>query len=145
MIVSFDGQPVRSLREVIEQRMLRYDRFRQRVVESGRPLQGLRWEADPDFDLERHLVREELPAPGDEAALQRRVSDLASEPLDPDHPLWRFHLIQEFGGGSALITRVHHCIGDGISMVHAMLSLTDAEADAQADPPAADPPDPAPL
>jgi WS/DGAT/MGAT family acyltransferase len=127
------------LRSVIERRMLRFDRFRQRVVDSSRPLRGLRWEADPGFDLDRHLVREELPAPGDEVALQKRVGELASEPLDPDHPLWRFHLIEQFGGGSALITRVHHCIGDGISMVHALLSLTDTEPGA---PPTAEPTDP---
>ena len=47
-------------------------------------------------------------------------------PLDPARPLWQFHLVDNFEGGSALIARIHHCYADGIALVRVMLSMTDA-------------------
>jgi WS/DGAT/MGAT family acyltransferase len=58
-----------------------------------------------------------------------RASALAAEPLDPDRPLWEFRLIEAYEGGSALIARVHHCIGDGIALISVMLSITDGGSD----------------
>jgi WS/DGAT/MGAT family acyltransferase len=133
-VLVLDGElTMDRLRQVVEHRLLRFDRFRQRVVETRGMLPSCRWEPDPDFDLRHHLVREELPAPRDEAALQALVGRLMSEPLDPDHPLWQFHLVDDYRGGSALITRLHHCIGDGIALIYALLSLTDDTPDAPAE------------
>jgi WS/DGAT/MGAT family acyltransferase len=118
------------LRDVVRHRMLCYDRFRQRAVEAPGPLAGCRWEPDPDFDLDRHVVREVLPEPSSELELQARMGRLMTEPLDPEHPLWQLHLVEHYRGGSALITRLHHCIADGIALIHALLSLTDDRPDA---------------
>jgi len=60
--------------------------------------------------------------------LQSLASQLASSPLDQARPLWQFHLVEKFGAGSALITRLHHCYADGMALVQVMLSLTDVEA-----------------
>src|SRR5689334_4484662 len=54
------------LRVTFEQRLLGFERFRQRVVIDG---DSARWEADPHFDLSAHLHRIALPAPGDQHAL----------------------------------------------------------------------------
>jgi diacylglycerol O-acyltransferase len=116
------------LKATIEKHLLRFDRFRQRVV---RPLVGTPyWEADPGFDLNYHLQRTVLPAPGDQAALQDVASLLASTQLDATRPLWQFHLVKEYGEGSALICRLHHCIGDGLALVHVLLSMSEAGPDA---------------
>ena len=48
--------------------------------------------------------------------------------LDPAHPLWQFHLIEHYEGGSAILVRIHHCIGDGISLTSVVLSITDGGA-----------------
>ena len=61
-------------------------------------------------------------------ALQARAGELATTPLDPDRPLWQFHLIERYEGGSALIARIHHCIGDGIALISVMMSITDGGA-----------------
>jgi diacylglycerol O-acyltransferase len=50
-------------------------------------------------------------------------------PLDPRHPLWQFHLVEDYDGGSAIIARIHHCIGDGIALISVMLSITDGGID----------------
>jgi diacylglycerol O-acyltransferase len=116
------------LKATLEKRMLRFDRFRQRIV---RPIVGVPyWEEDPDFDLNYHVQLATLPTPDDQAALQDAASLLASMQLDPSRPLWQFHLIEQYGEGCALICRLHHCIGDGLALVHVLLSAADTEPDA---------------
>jgi WS/DGAT/MGAT family acyltransferase len=53
------------------------------------------------------------------------MGELASVPLDHAHPLWQFHFIARYDGGSALICRIHHCIGDGIALNSVMMSIAD--------------------
>ena len=112
----------------VEDRLLRYERFRQRSCATP---PARTWCEDDDFDMHRHVVREKLvraDGQSERAALQARVGELASEPLDPARPLWQFHLIENYEGGSALIARVHHCIGDGIALISVMMSITDGGA-----------------
>ena len=61
--------------------------------------------------------------------MQALVGELANAPLDADHLLWQLHLIDGYEGGSALVARVHHCIGDGIALISVMLSITDGGID----------------
>lgn len=126
MVLETSPDPDR-LRQVLEQRLLKFERFRQRVVRDG---DSALWENDPHFHLDNHLHRIGLPAPGGREALQQLVSDLASTPLDPRHPLWQTHIVEQYGEGAALISRIHHCIADGIALVRVMLSLADEEPDA---------------
>ena len=117
------------LRSTLAHGLLRFDRFRQRVAQPKCAWRAPRWEDDPNLDLDYHLKQIALPAPGDQAALQELASQLASTQLDLERPLWQFHLVEGYGEGSALICRLHHCIGDGIALVHVLLSLTTTEPD----------------
>jgi diacylglycerol O-acyltransferase / wax synthase len=129
-VLGIDGTPDPArLREVVEQRILVLPRFRQRIVRrGGRPF----WEDDPEFDLGNHLHWMKLSAPGGDAELGELVSSLVCEPLDPQHPLWRFHVIEGHLGGTVLYARVHHCIGDGVGLMFVLLSLVDLVADPHA-------------
>lgn len=119
------------VREIYAQRLVaRFPRYQQRVVESRLPLRPPRWEDDPDFALEHHIHHIALPAPGDQSALQDLVGDLMTMPLDRNRPLWHVYVVDDFGEGAAIITRMHHCIADGIALVRVMLSLTDPGPDA---------------
>lgn len=117
------------LKATLEYGLLRFDRFRKRVVRSSRPGGKPFWEDDPDFDMDYHLQRACLPPPGDQAALQDVASLLASIQLDMSRPLWQFHLIENYGDGCALVCRLHHSIGDGLALVYVLLSLADTEPD----------------
>lgn len=110
------------LRRTLEERFLRFNRFRQRVIDTG---DRAYWQDDPLFDLDNHLHQIALPGKADKAELQKLVSDLNSTSLDFRRPLWQMHYIDNYEGGSALLIRIHHCIADGISLVRVMLSLTD--------------------
>ena len=124
-----------ALRERIEDKLLKYPRFHQKAVADAL---GAHWVSDDDFDIERHVVTTVLrpikgegkgKGDGERHALQRLCGTLATTALDPAHPLWQFHLIEHYEGGSALILRIHHCIGDGIALTAVMMSITDGGAD----------------
>jgi WS/DGAT/MGAT family acyltransferase len=119
-----DPMPHAALRRLVEERLLKLDRFRQRVVRRP-PLARLSWEDDPAFDLGHHVRPAALDAPDDHGALQALVGTLMSTPLDPDRPPWQFHHVESFRGGSAFVVRVHHCIADGMSLVQVLLHLAD--------------------
>jgi WS/DGAT/MGAT family acyltransferase len=123
------------VRELVRDRLVApYPRFRQRVVEGTPPLSGPHWEDDPNFDLDLHLHRVALPAPGDQQALATLVGDITSTPLDPEQALWQIHMVDGFGGGAALVYRIHHCIADGIALSRVLLSLADEAPDEDARP-----------
>ena len=111
----------------VEERLLQYPRFRQRVVEDAA---GATW-VSHDVDIHEHVVREKLPKhrKGEaQLALQQRVGELAMVPLDPKRPLWQMQLIEDYEGGSALVVRIHHCIADGIALISVTMSLVDGGA-----------------
>jgi diacylglycerol O-acyltransferase len=112
---------LRDVRRVLERRFLAYRRFRQRAVQDA---SGAWWEDADDFDMARHLHRVSLRGKAGKRELERLVSELASTPLDFSRPLWEFHLVDNYNGGSALVTRIHHCYADGIALIQVMLSLT---------------------
>jgi diacylglycerol O-acyltransferase len=118
-----------ALRERVEDKLLKYSRFRQRAVADA---MGATWVEDESFDIAEHVKLEQLhcaPGQSERAALQQRCGELAMTPLDPERPLWQFQLIEDYEGGSALIARVHHCIADGIALISVMLSITDGGND----------------
>lgn len=129
-ILTFD-EPINMdhLKAVLNYRFLKFERFRQRVVQPKLPLAPPYWENDPNFMLDTHLHRVALPAPGDQVALQSMVSDLMSTPLDFTKPLWQMHIIENFGEGCAIMVRLHHCIADGIALTSVLLALTDLSPD----------------
>jgi len=114
-----------ELKELIEDRLLSFDRFRQKVVVSSVPGVGPRWVDDPYFNLRFHLQKSALPDPGGREELQELVSTLMSTPLDYSKPLWHFQYVENFDSGSAVVVRIHHCIADGIALVRVLLGLTD--------------------
>nr|WP_069106516.1 wax ester/triacylglycerol synthase family O-acyltransferase [Acidovorax sp. RAC01] len=123
-----------ALCERVQQRLLQYPRFHQRVVEDAA---GATWVEDRHFNIAAHVLREKLPhrkGHSMQRALQDRVGELAMQPLDPRRPLWQMHLIEDFVGddgakGSALIVRIHHCIADGIALISVTMSLVDGGAE----------------
>jgi diacylglycerol O-acyltransferase len=123
-ILIFEG-PVdyERLRATIARRLAPFRRFRQRVVVDP---SGAYWEDDPTYAIDAHLHRVALPGNADKAELERFAADMVSQPLDDSKPLWQFTLIENYKGGAAIVSRIHHCIADGIALVGVMLKLTDA-------------------
>lgn len=130
-------------RDLLESRVVnRYPVFSQLPVKSYNPFStattgvptgitpGLDWANDPDFDLDQHIVRATLPEPGGDAELQDYLSELMSHSLDRKRSLWEVHFVDGFKDGSAVITRFHHALADGVALARVLLELTDADQDA---------------
>ena len=116
---------IATFKSVLSERFLAFRRFRQRAVQIAS--QSF-WEFDKDFDLNWHVRRVALPGLATKEELEEYVSQMASTPLDKSKPLWQFHIVENYQGGTALVTRVHHCYADGMALVQVLLSLTDATA-----------------
>lgn len=121
------------IRRIAAPGLARNRRFRQRleyVPLLGHPV----WVDDARFNLDYHLRHTALPEPGDERQLKRLFGRLMSQKLDVHKPLWEMWFVEGIEGGRfAVITKIHHCMMDGVSGVDliAMLMDPDAEADAR--------------
>jgi diacylglycerol O-acyltransferase len=116
-------------------------RYRQRVrfvpMDLGRPV----WVDDPHFNLEYHIRHSALPAPGSEEDLRRLMGRLMSQELDRHRPLWEAWVVEGLDGDRwALISKLHHCMVDGVAGVD-LISLV-LDHDRQPSPPIADDWDP---
>lgn len=111
----------------LEERLLRFERFRQRVGGRTRAVGRPYWETVEDFDIETHVQHVALPEPQDTAVFQRFVSGLMSRPLDERRPLWEAYLIEGAGSGdgNAVAFRINHSIGDGFALMYVMFGLVD--------------------
>src|SRR5712692_9377008 len=104
----------KRLRLLLDRRLRPFRRFHQKVVRPRSLGSVPHWQDDEQFEIENHLSYAALPAPGGDAELREMVSDLMSEALDFNQPLWHVHVIEGYRGGSVVLARVHHCLADGI-------------------------------
>jgi WS/DGAT/MGAT family acyltransferase len=86
------------------------------------------WIDDPDFNLDAHLQRMALPAPGDEKELSDAISRIAEAPLHRDRPLWEMYVIEGLQRGRfALVAKIHHAAVDGVGGALLMCGLLDTD------------------
>jgi len=105
-----------QIRRVVEQRLPLVAPLRQRAVRVPFGLGYPVWADDPDFDLDDHIRRASLPAPGGQCELEELVADVLSRPLDLEHPLWEMVVVEGLADDrTALIAKLHHAIVDGVS------------------------------
>ncbi|MBE2223165.1 MAG: wax ester/triacylglycerol synthase family O-acyltransferase [Anaerolineae bacterium] len=121
---------LQAIQDVLDNRFLKFDRFKQRIVQNRIPFTAPYWEDDESFDIHAHVHRIALPMPGDQTVLQEMVSDLMSTPLDFTKPPWQMHIIENYGEGCAIFMRLHHAIADGMALIYVLLSLTDMTPEA---------------
>lgn len=128
-VMTFDRMEIDELRRVWLDRVMaaddgrRYPRFSRLVVRQGRKAW---WQEDPAFDIARHIFSVEDAALRTREGLQEYIGRQASLPLPSDRPLWQWHFIPEFGdGGSALVSRIHHVMGDGMALIPVLFSMMD--------------------
>jgi WS/DGAT/MGAT family acyltransferase len=98
------------------------------------------WVDDPRFKLDFHLRHTALPKPGSEEQLRRLSARIMAQPLDRARPLWETWVVEGLDGGErfALITKIHHCMVDGVSGMDLAHILLSPSAEAAEPPPAPD-------
>jgi WS/DGAT/MGAT family acyltransferase len=119
----------KRLRRTLDRALAAIPRLRQRVVAAPLRLVPPEFADDPSLDLEYHVRRIAVPAPGDMRAVLDVCSRLAEGSLDRSRPLWEFTVIDGLAGGrAALLQKIHHTISDGVGGLKLSLALLDTEA-----------------
>lgn len=127
--------PYDDLVALIASKLPLVPRYRQRVRfvpgALGRPV----WVDDPHFRLDYHVRHTALPPPGTVHDLRNLMGRLMSQELDRNRPLWETWVVEGLDDGTwALISKVHHCMVDGISGTDLMAVVLDTERDARVAP-----------
>jgi len=134
-IMLFDPPQDGSAIEVVEQTVAAFRETEPVAPWNQRAALGLgslpHWETVPQVDLDYHVRRIALPAPGSMAQLMDLVSQLYPAPLDRSRPLWEAYVVEGLEHGRmALFFKGHHAAVDGASAVHMLLaSLSEAPSD----------------
>jgi diacylglycerol O-acyltransferase / wax synthase len=128
----FEGPPPRfaDVRAIVDGKLALVPRYRQVVrfvpFSLARPV----WVDDPHFNLGYHLRRTALPGPGGDSELRALVGRVMSQNLDRAKPLWELWIVEGLDDGRwAMLSKVHHCMVDGIASTDLMTVLFDAERD----------------
>src|SRR3954462_1815895 len=106
----FEGPapPFDALEEMVAGKLGLVPRYRQKVrfvpLDLGRPV----WVDDCHFNLEYHVRRTAMPAPGGEHELRNLVGRVMPQQLDRHKPLWEMWVAEGMDQGRwALISKVH--------------------------------------
>jgi len=126
----FEGViPFRACCRFIESKLPLIPRYRQRVVPPPFGIGVPTWEFDPDFDLRNHVHQVTLQH-GTDVELKAVAGTILSKLMDRQRPLWDFTLIHGLKGNcTGVITRMHHCLADGLAGVGLMNVLMDPTAE----------------
>ena len=141
----YEAAPLRGRAGCIDlERLLEYTasrlhllpRYRQRVEPAPLDAHPI-WVDDARFNLRYHVRHSRLPRPGDERTLKRTCARILEQPLDLDRPLWELWLVEGLADDRvALVSKVHHCMVDGISGVDLMQTLMAPEPHEKVEAPA---------
>ena len=114
------------LRQVVQERLHLVPLMRRRVVRVPFGLHHPMWVEDPNFDLDYHLRRASLPAPGGPRELAEFVADMSGRPFDPNRPLWEMHMVEGLESGHiAVVSKMHHAAMDGASGADTIATFLD--------------------
>lgn len=124
------GYSWQKLRELVGSRLALAPIFRRRLVEVPFRLSHPYWVGDDHFDLDYHVRRAALPAPGGIEELAEFVGDVCSRQLDRSKPLWEMYILEGLRDGNiAMVTKIHHSTIDGVSGAELLARLFDLEPD----------------
>ena len=76
------------------------------------------WVEGEEIDLDFHVRRVQVPAPGTQAALEDCVAELHSQLMDRSRPLWTIYVLEGLADGRrAYYFKIHHAVLDGAAGV----------------------------
>lgn len=146
-VALFEGEvPFDKFVENIASKLHLIPRYRQRVIDAPLNVSYPTWEWDPEFDIANHVKQVRIDPPGTEAQLSELAAGLFAGRLGRDKPLWEMYLVQGLEGPrTAAVSRVHHCLVDGVSGVELLMVVLDVSPNPPPPPPPAEPYAPGPI
>ncbi|PXY33028.1 diacylglycerol O-acyltransferase [Prauserella coralliicola] len=127
------GYGFAQLRARLAERVRGNPVFRRRLHNPLLNLNHPVWVEDEDFDLDRHVHRAEVPAPGGREQLAEVCAGIAGTRLERSRPLWEIHVLEGLAdGGVAVLAKMHHASVDGVSGANLLTYLAGLEPDSPA-------------
>ncbi|WP_344856152.1 wax ester/triacylglycerol synthase family O-acyltransferase [Amycolatopsis ultiminotia] len=125
------GYSFQEMKRRLADRVAKIPAFRRKLHNPLWNLSHPVWVEDEDFDLDNHLHRVGLPAPGDDRELAELCAHVAGQRLDRAHPLWQCYVIEGLSGGRvAVLLKMHHASVDGVGGANLITYLAGLEPDA---------------
>jgi diacylglycerol O-acyltransferase / wax synthase len=134
----FKGPPptFADVKAMVESKLHHTPRYRQKVRSVPFRVSEPVWVDDRYFDLNYHLRHTAVPPPGTDDQLRAMAARVFSQHLDRARPLWEIWMVEGLHGGRwALLSKVHHCMVDGVAATDLMSVMFDDAA--QTEPPPA--------
>jgi WS/DGAT/MGAT family acyltransferase len=119
----FEGPPppFAELRTMVAGKLDLVPRYRQKVHSVPLAVGSPAWIDDPHFSIDYHVRHTAIPAPGTEQQLRQMASRVFSQHLDRNKPLWEMWVVEGLQDGCwALLSKVHHCMVDGVAATDLM-------------------------
>jgi diacylglycerol O-acyltransferase / wax synthase len=116
---------LQTCRRFIDSKLPVIPRYRQRVVAPPFNIALPTWEYDPNFDVCNHVHQVTLTR-GTDTEFKAVAGSILSKVMDRRRPLWDFTLVHGLKGNrTGVVTRMHHCLADGLAGVSLMNALMD--------------------
>ncbi|WP_208857730.1 WS/DGAT/MGAT family O-acyltransferase [Mycobacterium parascrofulaceum] len=117
-----------AFRRHVRRRLHLLEPLRYQLVDIPWQLHHPMWQEGCEVDLDYHLRRVHVPAPGGRRELDQVIGRVASTPLDRSRPLWEFHFAEGLAGGRfALVGKIHHALADGVASVNLLARAMDLQ------------------
>jgi diacylglycerol O-acyltransferase / wax synthase len=119
-----EGYEFQSFKRAIERCVADVPQFRRKIRKVPLGLDHPLWVKDEHFDIDRHVHRMALPAPGGYAELVELCGHLAGQRMDRGRPLWEMWVIEGYDDGRVVVfAKMHHAGVDGVSGSNLMSHL----------------------
>lgn len=116
-----DGFDFELFRQVAYPRLMALTPLRYQLVDIPMKLHHPMWAENDDIDLDYHVRRTRVPAPGGRRELDGLIGEIASTPLDRARPLWEMYLVEGLADDRiAIVHKVHHVLADGVASANQM-------------------------
>lgn len=118
----FEGEPsFDAFRHILRRRLHVLEPLRYQLISIPLHLHPPMWLEEAEIDLDYHVRRIEVPAPGGRRELDQVIGEIASTPLDRRRPLWEMYFAEGLANHRvAVIGKIHHALADGVASAHLM-------------------------
>ena len=126
---NFDGDfTFEFFRKDFSQRLPLLEPLRYKLIETPLKMHHPMWLLTPDIDLDYHLRRVRVRAPGARRELDELVGDIAAAPLDRSRPLWEMYFVEGMAEHRfAVVGKIHHALADGLASANLMAKMMDID------------------
>jgi WS/DGAT/MGAT family acyltransferase len=115
------GLGIDAFREVIGNRMGKLEPLGYQLIDIPFKFHHPMWREHCEVDLNYHIRPWRLAAPGGRRELDEAIGQIASTPLDRDHPLWEMYFVESLANHRvAVVAKIHHALADGVASANLM-------------------------